>query len=254
MDAIVDKLTMQLDLTENENMPIVVERPIGNNRQARRFFLVGRLLTLKDFKIQFFMRTVKKLCDRNCVVKGSPWTFENALLILDETYGLEDPYRCSLRDSVINHRDFKPFGSWLRVEVKEWLDEFEMKPPRPLRPRWVTKAQSSNELGLADEVQRWEEDQDEEDKLRQGTIDENNGSIKANHHKRHKLCNETIQVDLNHELILGADSLAFNSPVTVEKGKNTIDNSGVFSPILWAVIVPIFWAQPILSSKKGFAS
>lgn len=68
MDAIVDKLTMQLDLTENENMPIVVERPIGNNRQARRFFVVGRLLTLKNFKIQFFMRTVKKLWSlRACV-------------------------------------------------------------------------------------------------------------------------------------------------------------------------------------------
>ncbi|KAI5352137.1 hypothetical protein L3X38_005028 [Prunus dulcis] len=60
--------------------------------------------------------------------------------------------KCSFRDSVINHGDFKNFGSWLRAKVKEWLDEPEMKSPRPLRPRWVMKAPSSNELGLVDEV------------------------------------------------------------------------------------------------------
>ncbi|VVA40137.1 PREDICTED: PRUPE_7G053200 partial, partial [Prunus dulcis] len=59
--------------------------------------------------------------------------------------------KCSFRDSVINHGDFKNFGSWLRAKVKEWLDEPEMKSPRPLRPRWVMKAPSSNELGLVDE-------------------------------------------------------------------------------------------------------
>ncbi|KAL6278485.1 hypothetical protein ACE6H2_022086 [Prunus campanulata] len=53
--------------------------------------------------------------------------------------------QCSLRDSVFNHGDFKPFGSWLRAEVKEWLNEHEMEPPRSLRSRWVMKAPSSDE-------------------------------------------------------------------------------------------------------------
>ncbi|PQQ11604.1 hypothetical protein Pyn_35783 [Prunus yedoensis var. nudiflora] len=181
--------------------------------------------------------------DRNCVVKGSPWTFENAPLILGETDGLEDPHRVPLTTQPFRVRvkgvplaymersTGQLIGDILgRAKVKEWLNEHEMKPPRPLKLRWVMKALSSDELGLADEVQRLEEDEDEGGKLRQGTINENNGSIMAGHHKRRKLCNEAIQGDLNHELILGNDSLAFNSPVTVEKGKNTIDNGGVFSP------------------------
>lgn len=35
MDAFVDKLTTQLNLTGDENRSIVFERPIGNNRQAQ---------------------------------------------------------------------------------------------------------------------------------------------------------------------------------------------------------------------------
>ncbi|CAB4281831.1 unnamed protein product [Prunus armeniaca] len=50
MDAFVDKLTTQLNLAEDENRSIVFERrPIGNNRQAQCLFLVGRLLSLKNF-------------------------------------------------------------------------------------------------------------------------------------------------------------------------------------------------------------
>ncbi|BFG30746.1 hypothetical protein CerSpe_170190 [Prunus speciosa] len=332
MDAIVDKLTTQLNLTKDENKSIVFERPIGNNRQAQRLFLVGRLLSLKDFKVHFFMRTMKKLwspracveiyqleqgrflfsflskSDRNCVLKGSPWNFENALLILGETDGFEDPHQvplttqplwirvkgvplaymerstgqligdilgrfietdsgrggtclgsflrlkvvtdvtqplkrclrftfpevgsrlllikyeklpnycylcglcdhvlnqCSLRDSIVNHGDFKPFGSWLRAEVKEWLDEQKMEPPRSLQSRWVMKAPSSDELGLAGVVRSREEDEDEGDQLRQGTINEINCSI-----------NE------------------INSSMTIEKGKSIIDNGGFFSPSLIGV-------------------
>ncbi|KAL6294353.1 hypothetical protein ACE6H2_002495 [Prunus campanulata] len=190
--------------------------------------------------------------DRNCVVKGSPRTFENAPLVLGETDGLEDPHRVPLTTQPFRVRvkgvplaymersTGQLFGDILGrfietdfergEKVKEWLNEPEMKPPRALKLRWVMKALSSDELGLADEVQRLEEDEDEGGKLRQGTINENKGSIMAGHHKRRKLCNEAIQGDLNHELILENDSLAFNSPVTVEKGKNTIGNGGVFSP------------------------
>ncbi|CAL8998595.1 unnamed protein product [Prunus brigantina] len=58
-----------------------------------------------------------------------------------------------------------------------------MEPPRSLWSRWVMKAPSSDKLDLASEVQRREEDEDEGDQLRQGTINENNGSIMADHHK-----------------------------------------------------------------------
>ncbi|KAI5324875.1 Hypothetical predicted protein [Prunus dulcis] len=57
--------------------------------------------------------------------------------------------KCSLGESAINQGDFKPFGPWLRAEVKEWLDGPEMEPRRSLRPRWVMKAPSTDELGLA---------------------------------------------------------------------------------------------------------
>ncbi|CAB4268788.1 unnamed protein product [Prunus armeniaca] len=169
--AIVDILTMQLNLIEDEHRPIVVEGPMGDNRQVRRFFLVGRLLTLKDFKVQFFMRTMKKLWSpRACVeicqlengVKGVPLAYMERCtgkLIGDilgwflETDSGRGEVRsrlvwikyeklpnycylcgicdhvlnqCSLRESVINHGEFKPFSPWLKAEVKEWLGEPEM--------------------------------------------------------------------------------------------------------------------------------
>ncbi|VVA18753.1 Hypothetical predicted protein [Prunus dulcis] len=52
-----------------------------------------------------------------------------------------------------------------RAEVKEWLDEHEMEPPRSLRLRWLMKAPSFEELGLAGEVRRREKDEDEGDQL-----------------------------------------------------------------------------------------
>ncbi|KAI5352142.1 hypothetical protein L3X38_005033 [Prunus dulcis] len=58
VDVIVDKLTTQLNLIEDENKPIVVERPIGNNRRAPHFILVGRLLTLKDFRGRLVQQTI----------------------------------------------------------------------------------------------------------------------------------------------------------------------------------------------------
>ncbi|PQM35319.1 hypothetical protein Pyn_06200 [Prunus yedoensis var. nudiflora] len=66
--------------------------------------------------------------------------------------------------------------------------------------------------------------------LKKGTINGNNCSIKADHPKRRKLCNEAIRGDLNHERILGADPLALNPRAPVEEGKNIINISGVFSP------------------------
>ncbi|CAL8994050.1 unnamed protein product, partial [Prunus brigantina] len=112
-----------------------------------------------------FIETVSK---RGGTCLGS---FMKVKVIINVTQPLKRCLRftfleCSLWDSVINHGDFKNFGSWLREKVKEWLDEPEMKPPRPLWPRWVMKAPSSNELGLANEVQCREEDEDEGDKLR----------------------------------------------------------------------------------------
>ncbi|CAB4264154.1 unnamed protein product [Prunus armeniaca] len=76
--------------------------------------------TKHALKVQFFMRTMKKLwtlracvkiCqlehgDRNCVVKGRPWTFENPLLILGETNGLENRHLVPLTT--------QPF--WVRVK------------------------------------------------------------------------------------------------------------------------------------------
>ncbi|KAL6278482.1 hypothetical protein ACE6H2_022083 [Prunus campanulata] len=44
--------------------------------------------------------------DRNCVLKGSPWNFENALLLLGETDGFEDPHRVPLTTQPL----------WIRVK------------------------------------------------------------------------------------------------------------------------------------------
>lgn len=129
MEAIVNDMVQKWkieDAADRAVLKIVKMEPFS----VRRVWLVGKLLTEKQYNKGSLIHCMKKLWrtkeevaisvwetsdrllfsfrtehDRNQVMRGSPWSFDNALLLLSATDGKEDPLSVKLETQ----------GFWIRV-------------------------------------------------------------------------------------------------------------------------------------------
>lgn len=129
MEAIVNDMVQKWkieDAADRAVLKIVKREPFS----VRRVWLVGKLLTEKQFNKGSLIHCMKKLWrtkeevaisvwessdrflfsfrtehDRNQVMRGSPWSFDNTLLLLSATDGKEDPLSVKLEAQ----------GFWIRV-------------------------------------------------------------------------------------------------------------------------------------------
>lgn len=117
--------------------------------------MVGRLLTTKVFHKEALIGTMKKIWhtwhefsvvsledstrllfffksdfDMKKVMKGSPWTFDRALLLLAETNGSVDPVSVPLdtQNFWVRVRSIRPIvlTPAMRERIKKYLSEFSM--------------------------------------------------------------------------------------------------------------------------------
>ncbi|CAB4269088.1 unnamed protein product [Prunus armeniaca] len=120
VDDLVSGLTSSLAISESESVEVVGLEDLGNLK-AKRFLLIGKLLTSKVFHKEALFGTLKRIWhtreeftavslddpkkflfffksdfDRKNVMRGSPWTFDKALLLLTSTDGAVDPMSVSV--------------------------------------------------------------------------------------------------------------------------------------------------------------
>ncbi|CAB4292142.1 unnamed protein product [Prunus armeniaca] len=120
VDDLVPGLTSSLAISEYESVEVVRLEDLGNLK-AERVLLVGKLLTSKAFHKEALFGTLKRIWhtreeftavplndpkrflfsfksdfDRKKVMRGSPWTFDRALLLLTSTDGEVDPMSVSV--------------------------------------------------------------------------------------------------------------------------------------------------------------
>ncbi|CAB4298872.1 unnamed protein product [Prunus armeniaca] len=114
VNDLVSGLTSSLAISESESVEVVGLEDLGNLK-AERFLHLGKLLTSKVFHKEALFGTLKRIWhtreeftavslddpkrflfsfksdfDRKKVMKGSPWTFDRALLLLTSTDGEVD--------------------------------------------------------------------------------------------------------------------------------------------------------------------
>lgn len=115
MEEVVDGLLQKWSIEDAEDLTIVKIDDL-DQLTLKRFWLVGRLLTSKPFCRDSLRSTMKRIwktkgeisisewgtgdrfmfsfryeADRSRVLRGSPWSFDNALLLLAPTDGKADP-------------------------------------------------------------------------------------------------------------------------------------------------------------------
>lgn len=115
MDAIVEDLVQKWKIEDSKDLEIVRLEDL-DQLSMMRFWLVGRLLTSKPFSASSLLGTMKRIwktrdevmtsewngsdsllfyfrtaSDRNMVMKGGPWRFNNAMLLLSPSDGKTDP-------------------------------------------------------------------------------------------------------------------------------------------------------------------
>ncbi|CAL9005796.1 unnamed protein product, partial [Prunus brigantina] len=120
VDDLVSGLTSSLAISEYELVVVVRLEDLGNLK-GERFLLVGKLLTSKAFHKEALFGTLKRIWhtreeftavslddpmrllfsfkldfDRKKVMRGSPWTFDRALLLLTSIDGEVDPMSVSV--------------------------------------------------------------------------------------------------------------------------------------------------------------
>ncbi|BFG30379.1 hypothetical protein CerSpe_166530 [Prunus speciosa] len=120
IDGITQGLTRSLAISNAEAVKVVGLDDL-DGLKATRFLLEGRLLTTKDYHKDSLVGMLKRIwhtreefssatledsklilfsfksdLDRKRVMRGSPWTFDKALLLLSVTDGSVDPHTVPL--------------------------------------------------------------------------------------------------------------------------------------------------------------
>ncbi|XP_061996601.1 uncharacterized protein LOC133714499 [Rosa rugosa] len=130
MEEVVGEFSRRLAIQDDEDLEVItVDDP--TSLIAERFWLVGKVLTGKKVNVESFRRIIRKIWltkeefsilewenserfvfsfktegDRRRVLQGSPWSFDNSLLVLVPTDGMIDPGAIPL-----THQEF-----WIRVK------------------------------------------------------------------------------------------------------------------------------------------
>lgn len=120
MEDIASGMARRLAIDDDEDLKVVTLEDVGGS-EVQRFWLVGKLLTTKEYHKEAFVSTMKKIWhvkggviitqwedsdrwlfsfksdfDRRKVFDGCPWTFDNALLLLAMMDGRSDPTQVPL--------------------------------------------------------------------------------------------------------------------------------------------------------------
>ncbi|CAL8999993.1 unnamed protein product, partial [Prunus brigantina] len=146
VDELVSGITSSLAISESKAVEVVGLEDLGNLK-AERFLLVGRLLATKAFHKETLIGTLKRIWhireeftamtlddpkrflfsfksdfDRKKVIRGSPWTFDRALLLLTSTNGEVDPMSVSVESQSFWVRRIPPI--FLTPAMGEKLGNF----------------------------------------------------------------------------------------------------------------------------------